>query len=447
MKRREFLPRGFSKSIQPFKSKAFLGALGSFLVQLLFPAHSFSQNVSSTAGLVTPLSALGASARADAMGSAFAGIADDSAALFFNSAGLSGLGDAQISLNHNSYLAGSFEETLLVGLPAGDLGGFAGAVQSVFWGSLDERDASGVDLGTFQDNDVALSFGWGKEWAKGFSAGVALYGTQQKIVESLYDSLSGQAGLLWKASPGLRFGLAYAGFGTPVAGQALATDLKGGTSYFFHLSADKSLLLAFTGDAEPNSVSRLQGGIEAGYRKNIFLRMGYQLPLSNNQVTGFDNFTAGVGIHFDSITLDYAYVPYGDLGTSNRISLAYDFSNPTPVPVKPVTVVVTPVPIPIPTVTPVPAKPSVAVHFEVPLSVATPETNPEILAQLQQYQKATEANPQDPAAWHRLGLAYWKTGQKDLAVQCLEQALRLDPSDTQLKAWIDLYNSSQPANR
>src|SRR5208282_3192831 len=108
----------------------------------------------------------------------------------FNSAGLSGLDHAQLSLNHNSYLGGSFEETLLVGVPAGDWGGFAGAVQYVFWGNLDGRDAYGVPLGTFADSDVALSLGWGREWAKGFSLGLAVQGTQQKVVDTLYTSLS-----------------------------------------------------------------------------------------------------------------------------------------------------------------------------------------------------------------------------------------------------------------
>ncbi len=216
-----------------FGFNAFFYALCVFVIQSIFPDFSFSQTISSTAALVTPLSALGASARADAMGSAFTGVADDSSALFFNSAGLSGLNNAQLSLNHNSYLGGSFEETLLVGLPAGDLGGFAGAIQSVFWGSLDERNALGVELGNFQDNDVALSLGWGKEWAKGFSIGVALLGTQQKIVDSLYDSLSGQVGLLWRPIPDLRLGLVYSGFGTAVASQALVTDAPEGRHFHF----------------------------------------------------------------------------------------------------------------------------------------------------------------------------------------------------------------------
>jgi hypothetical protein len=116
---------------------------GGGLSLFFLSGQAGGQTVSSNAALVTPLSALGASARADAMGDAFTGLADDDSALFFNSAGLSNLPNARISLNHNSYLGSTFEETLLVGLPAGELGGFAGTLQYVFWGALDARDSSG----------------------------------------------------------------------------------------------------------------------------------------------------------------------------------------------------------------------------------------------------------------------------------------------------------------
>jgi hypothetical protein len=435
--------------------KLFLLSVAIFI----FSAGSaFSQTVvTSTAALVTPLTALGASARTDALGGAFTGIADDPSALFFNSAGLSGLQDARISLNHNSYLAGTFEETLLVGLPAGDLGGFATAIQYVFWGSLDQRDSFGVDQGTYDDSDISLSLGWGKSLSKNFSIGAAVYGTQQKIVDSLYGSLSGQAGLLWIPWTDFRAGLVYSGFGTPVSGQSLASDLKGGVSNLFHWGSDKSFLMALSGYYEPNGVSQLQGGIEAGYQKNYFLRVGYQLPLSDNQISGFTSFTAGAGVRIESITLDYAFVPYGDLGTSNRVSLAYDFPNPTPVLVKPVTVLMAPapakpvtvfvMPTPTPQVTPapeVPSKSSVAVHFEVPVNAAPTVTDFQVSALIQKYEQATETNPSDASAWHQLGSAYWKAGKTDLAIQCLQQSLRLNPADVKLKAWMDQYQAAHP---
>ena len=53
------------------------------------------------------------------------------------------------------------------------------------------------------------------------------------------------------------------------------------------------------------------------------VRLGY-----NSDVKGLDSisgFSAGFGITYKKYTLDYAIAPYGDLGLTHRISLAYRF--------------------------------------------------------------------------------------------------------------------------
>ena len=209
--------------------------LGGFVAAFFVLGVSSAQTITSAAGAVAPLSALGASARAEALGDAFVGLADDPSAVFFNPAGLSQLRAADFSLNHNSYLAGSFEETLLFGLPAGSLGGFAGALQYVNWGGLDQRDAFGVPQGTFTDGDAAFSLGWGASFAPGLSFGVALRGVQQKIIDSLYTGLTGDLGLLLAPYPNVRLGLSYSGLGTQLEGFAPAQDLRLGLSTILYL--------------------------------------------------------------------------------------------------------------------------------------------------------------------------------------------------------------------
>ena len=92
------------------------------------------------------------------------------------------------------------------------------------------------------------------------------------------------------------------------------------------------------------------------------------------------------------------------------------------------------------------AKPGVEVHFVIPSISVTPDRGVGNFALEEKYEKATEANPQDAAAWHHLGLAYWNAGKTELALQCFEQALRLDPAEKELKAWMDQYRSKHPAN-
>jgi hypothetical protein len=42
-------------------------------------------------------------------------------------------------------------------------------------------------------------------------------------------------------------------------------------------------------------------------------------------VDGFTGFSAGAGFDFSALRLDYAWVPFGDLGTVNRITIAFRF--------------------------------------------------------------------------------------------------------------------------
>ncbi len=430
-----------------------------FVSVLGFSDLVLAQTVFSTAGLVTPLSALGASARADALGDALTGLADDPAALFYNCAGLSQLKAASLSINHNSYLASSFEETLLFGLPAGPLGGFGAALQYVSWGNLDERDANGVSLGSFADSDVAFSAGWGFPLAREFSVGAALHGTQQKIVDSLYTGLSGDLGVLWAPDPGLRWGLTYTGLGTPVAGFNPAQDLRLGAAVLWGLGGDVSLKPLLAGDWEPGGVSRVQAGLEGDFGGGCSLRLGYQGALSDNQIGGLTGFSAGAGLRLGEFLLDYAFLPYGELGDSNRISVGYEFPNPTPVATKPVTVISAPVTVQAPPVTvvatPAPApvtaaggvKTKVQVLFDLPGSTPPAAGNSGAASLVAPYEQAAQQNPNDSRAWRNLGIIYLQTGQTALGIQCLEQALRLNPNDLALKQWLDDYqakHSGQP---
>jgi hypothetical protein len=424
----------------------------------VIPVFCFSQTVSSGAGAATPLSALGASARADALGDALAGLADDPSALFFNPAGLSQLKNSDLSINHNSYLAGSFEETLLFGMPAEKLGGFAGALQYVSWGGLDERDPNGVALGTFNDGDVAFSLGWGMALVPELSLGLALHGVQQKIIDSLYTGLSGDLGVLYVPVPGLRMGLSYTGLGTELAGSSQAQDLRLGFSAILALGKGKELKPLLVGDWAPNGVSRIQGGLEGTIDRNYFLRVGYQGTLSDNQIGGLTGLTAGAGVKLGSFQLDYAFVPYGDLGTSHRVSVGYEFPNPTPVVPKPVTVTASPVTIQAPPVTvlatglPTPVVPvaagtpksKVEVRFEIPGSGGPQKADTQATSLVGVYEKAVQADPQDSRAWRNLGIQYWAAGQKDQAIQCLEQAVRLNPADAAMKKWLEDYHAKHP---
>ncbi|MCK4418849.1 hypothetical protein KAV79_03495, partial [Candidatus Aerophobetes bacterium] len=61
-------------------------------------------------------------------------------------------------------------------------------------------------------------------------------------------------------------------------------------------------------------------GAEWSLRNVLALRVGYK----TNQDIG-NGITAGIGLKMGKTSIDYAYVPYGDLGNTHRISLGIKF--------------------------------------------------------------------------------------------------------------------------
>ena len=59
----------------------------------------------------------------------------------------------------------------------------------------------------------------------------------------------------------------------------------------------------------------------------LALRVGYQANLADNQIQGLTGLTAGIGVTYEGLGLDYAYLPYGDLDNTHRISLSYKFGH------------------------------------------------------------------------------------------------------------------------
>jgi tetratricopeptide (TPR) repeat protein len=349
-----------------------------------------------------------------------------------------------LSLNHNSYFAGTFQETLVADFPAGDLGGLAFALNYINWGSLDLRDSSGDSKGSYNDSDVGFTAAWGREWAKGFSLGIALRGLQEKVVNNLYNSLAADMGLLWVPDKNLRFGLAYLNLGTPVSGNELEQELRGGGSALFQLSPRVTLLTALSGTwATDNGLASAQIGTECVLDRRWTLRAGYQLPFFDAQIGGFTNFSAGAGARFDDLILDYAYLPFGDLGTSNRISVTYQFELPKEI-VKvqvPVTVIQT-VQAPVP----VSNSQNVEVHFKItndPLAEGQAlEKEGKPIEAVQIYVTALKEDPRNDQLWSVLGRLYYQLGKKAYAIDCFENVLKLKPDNPQLKDWLGKYKST-----
>ena len=88
-----------------------------------------------------------------------------------------------------------------------------------------------------------------------------------------------------------------------------------------HNSLGGNLTLALDFIRPQDASSYIAAGLEYHLLQMLNLRVGYN---GNNHFVG-NGITYGVGLNFHSWTLDYAFVPAGELGDTNRISASYRF--------------------------------------------------------------------------------------------------------------------------
>jgi len=304
---------------------------------------------------------IGVGARALGMGSAFAGLADDGTASYWNPAGLATLGDHEVTLMHAEQFGSIVQyDFLSYVMPVGAEGKAKQAIglSLVRLGVDDIPDTRGLEIidqngnGKFDypedllvidesrfifdsDNDVALLF----SYARDVGPGVSLGGNFKYIRQWLGDSLRSNGF-------GLDLGALYVGHGGFSAGAMLrdATTTRilwnTGTSEFIapslRVGAAKSYAFSerrhtVTGaldvqvgfsDEQLSSQAHLGAvtfefhpGVEYWLDRRLALRAAFEAQ----------NFTAGLGIRYRGIGLDYAYLDHRDLDASHRVSGSYRF--------------------------------------------------------------------------------------------------------------------------
>ncbi|HUO58773.1 MAG TPA: PorV/PorQ family protein [bacterium] len=292
---------------------------------LVGAAISWAQTPSGLAGLSMPLDNAQASARSAAFASAFVAVADDGAALFSNPAGLGNLNGGELSFHHQIWMADTNLDTLLITVPLPKLGGLGLAANYVNYGTFEGRDALGTPESPFSANRLALNGGWGFAWTEDFASGLGLKVSQQNLAGNSYTAVTAEGGLLWRALPEFNVGLAFDGLGGSGLQGYLPLAIRLGAAFLPRLSPDWRLTASASGELESGGVSRLQAGMEAVFQGAYALRAGYQMDLANNQMGGLTGLTLGAGYRLESLSLDYAFLPMGDFGTSHRLSLSYRF--------------------------------------------------------------------------------------------------------------------------
>jgi len=269
-----------------------------------------------------PLTMEGGTARAMAMGSAAVGLPQGSASLLWNPAGLADMQKMEVGLHHNSGLGDLISEDFVMGVPLGALGGFAVSMNYLTNGTFAGRNSVAALTGDYTPAEFGISAGWGSRLASNLSAGAALKLNYQNLSINSYSALAVDLGLLWNPCYRFCLGVTYSNLGTAVAGSLLDSGWRIGVSY----GLNDSVILAVSGELKPSAYNRMQSGIECFITPGVALRAGYVINFQSINFDSLNGLTAGLGLNISKdMTVDYAYLPYGDLGVSHRLSATWKF--------------------------------------------------------------------------------------------------------------------------
>lgn len=282
---------------------------------------------------------IGPGARPAGMGEAFAAVADDVHAIYYNPAGLAVLKKVEVTGMHNTYFQGINYEFGAIAVPLlrwvntkleRNLYGVAGfAVYNLEVKGIERRGLTETDqpTDTFGANDFVYAWSYAYLFREtGFSLGATAKFIDLNIDHEHARGFAADVGLLqrWdKLSLGL--GLRHGGTVQRLreSRDPLPMTLFGGLGYRLteRLQAAVDANLAWD--------NRLRAAVGAEYNhpfsKNLrgVLRGGYNMQ--NTDAAGFTGPSFGAGLGLSEFAFDFAWVPYGNLGQTFRYSLQAKF--------------------------------------------------------------------------------------------------------------------------
>ena len=285
-------------------------ALGFSLCLLLISSVCAANDQTGTSGAA--FLKLGQSVRAASLGGSFVALADDPSTIFYNPAGLQLSGYNRLSFTQTNWLVGSSYSTICYARPIGLHASFGLAISSVSFGGIQETTpTSRTGTGRFfAPGSILGVFSWARDmrWAY---LGVNAKIMRQNIDAYQEDGMGIDLGVLTRTPiENLRLGASVLNLGWS-GDKALPQTLLLGVDYETNFGAALVGDLRMPRDAD----STVHIGVEYRPIAFLILRGGF----NNRDVEGSGgNYSLGLGLNFLNFNLDYAYVPYAELGETHR---------------------------------------------------------------------------------------------------------------------------------
>ena len=294
---------------------------------ILVPALTWADFNSSDRGTTTAnFLKLGVGARAEAMGEAYSAVADDASALYWNPAGLTRIDGQSATFMHAPYLVSTYYDYGAYARRWGNHA-FGAGVQYFSAGSIPETDENNTSLGSYSPYDLATSLGYAYQFSEnGLAVGVVAKYIRSKIIDSANAfAVDFGAQTRWYGDR-LRLAFTTVNLGSKMKfdqdSESLPLALRCGSAF----RITRHWLASFDLISPKDNATYAALGTEYSWfvRDGISLagRMGYN-SLTAGDISGFTGVSFGFGLAYQTISFDYALLPYGGLGITHRISLSF----------------------------------------------------------------------------------------------------------------------------
>ncbi len=279
---------------------------------------------------------IAAGARGAALGEAYSALADDAFALDWNPAGLINIKKNSMVFMHAPYLAGTYADFFAYAETAGEVGSWGVAAKYMNYGRINRTDSSGLVLGSFTPYDASVNVGFAC-YITGFNKSPEerfVLGATGKFVKSQIlsgdNTVSADIGLNMPYFFDNRFRMSLTAqniMGTlryDKEDAPLPLILRFGTvtkiTEYFNLTAD----IIASRDNLPFLAMGGEVKIPIYVDMDAFLRAGFNTRAVSD-LGGTRNVGLGGGLRYTDYQFDYAFSPFGDLGSVHRLSASMTF--------------------------------------------------------------------------------------------------------------------------
>ncbi|HNT97176.1 MAG TPA: PorV/PorQ family protein [Elusimicrobiales bacterium] len=278
-------------------------------------------------------------ARAIAMGGAYTAVSEEASAIYWNPAGLIQIPKLSAIFMRSQYVAETNYQYAAYAHRIGFDSVVGGSVFMTDIGSIDHTDISGTRLGSFTPRDQVYTISYSKailEFSdKDMDVSIGVSG--RYISSRIYHSAKSYAadvGVMtynFTAIP-YRLGLVVSNLGNGLRYDQESSPIPLTVRMGGAVNPFRNMLVSADAVFSKSNRPYMNFGGELATEPNELTRLSLRAGLNTARLSdGLSGFTLGAGATMHFFSLDYAFVPMGELGTTHNISLTFDFPFRSPI--------------------------------------------------------------------------------------------------------------------